>query len=496
MEWEFKVGTPKPHVKYLAEFIGTFFLVFTVGCNVHTGSIGAAISIGAILMVMVYSLGSVSGAHLNPAVTMAIGLSGRGKISLQDLLCYMVAQICGGLVGALTYLTVFGDAFLLKPLFNYSVTDTVVVEMLYSMALCYVVLNVATTEHRKQGNVPNDFFGLAIGLTVTAAAITIGPISGCSLNPAVSIGSFVAASMADHSLSTGMCFVYNATPFLGSALAALFFYFVQGGLTDRFEYEAGFQAPSPAPTPRPLPRRTRRATYTHGHYLRKGSVFEISKEQETHVLQIGVKWEVPEESQADIDMTCTKFNKEGQLHEAVYFAAPKGDLSHREKSTKEPIIVHNGDNVTGSGHGLVSGFISSMKKKDDTDDERIVIRQLTKLQSQEPSAQYMFFTLNVFSAGDGFAKLKSLRIRIVDAGRSGHESTEICRFEKDKMPDSNSNAFILCVLYHKNGRWLFEVLDEIKSIKKASYEHGTYRDLQPRLEAVVRMIEESEIEEP
>jgi stress response protein SCP2 len=357
---------------------------------------------------------------------MAIGLSGRDKISLQDLFCYMVSQICGGLVGALTYFTVFGDAFLLKPLFNYSVADTVVVEMLYSMALCYVVLNVATTENTKQGNVPNDFFGLAIGLTVTAAAITIGPISGCSLNPAVSIGSFVAAAMANHSLSTGMCFVYNATPFLGAALAALFFYFVQGGLTDRFEYEAGFHS-SPRLTPRTVPKRVRRATYTTGHYLRKGSVFEISKEQENHVLQIGVKWEVPDDSQADIDVTCTKFNKEGQLHEAVYFAYPEGDLSQRgKKNRRESLIVHNGDNVTGSGHGLVGGFISSMKKKDDTDDERIVIKHLAKLKLHEPSAQYMFFTLNVFSSGDSFAKLKNLRIRIVDAGTYGNEHTEIC----------------------------------------------------------------------
>lgn len=484
MDWKEKRILPhSSHAKYLSEFIGTFFLVFTVGCNVHTGGIGAAISIGSILAVMVYSLGSVSGAHLNPAVTLAIGLSGRGKISAKDLLCYMVSQICGGLVGALTYFTIFNDAFLLSPLFNYSVADTVVVEMLYSMALCYVVLNVATTENAKQGNVPNDFFGIAIGLTVTSAAITIGPISGCSLNPAVSIGSFAAAAMADHVLSTGMCFVYIFTPCFGAALATLFFYLVQGGLTDRFEYGLGPMYASP----RTVVMRNRRATLTSGRNLRKGSVYEIPKEQEKHTLQIGIKWDVPDDSQADIDVTCTKFNKDGRLQEAVYFAYSGGNLSSREKNRQASIVQHMGDNLTGSGRGL---FHSLMPKKDDKDNERIEIRQLARLRELEPSSQYLFFTLHVFSARDTFAKLKHLRIRIMDAT----DSTEICRFDKEEMPDSGSNAFILGVLYHKGGNWLFEVIDEVKSIKKPSYEHGTYRDLQPELEAIVKAIEASELE--
>merc|ERR1719456_57626 len=86
-----------PWCKYLAEFVGTFFLVLTVGCCVLTGSVGAALSIGATLMVMIYALGSVSGAHFNPAVTLAILLSGRGILNMTDAAFYMFAQLFGGI---------------------------------------------------------------------------------------------------------------------------------------------------------------------------------------------------------------------------------------------------------------------------------------------------------------------------------------------------------------------------------------------------------------
>jgi len=107
--------------KYIAEFIGTFFLVFVIGCNIHTGSIAAAISIGTALMVMVFALGTVSGAHFNPAVTLSVLLSGRNKISMQDAFFYMVFQCMGGIVGGFTYMMLVRDAFLLAPAGKYSV---------------------------------------------------------------------------------------------------------------------------------------------------------------------------------------------------------------------------------------------------------------------------------------------------------------------------------------------------------------------------------------
>merc|ERR1719353_2815704 len=96
-----------PISKYVAEMIGTFFLVLTVGCCVHTGSLVAALSIGGMLMVMIYALGSVSGAHLNPAVTLGILLSGRNKINPLDAVAYMCFQCIGGICAALLYLSIF-----------------------------------------------------------------------------------------------------------------------------------------------------------------------------------------------------------------------------------------------------------------------------------------------------------------------------------------------------------------------------------------------------
>merc|ERR1719345_497368 len=175
-------------------------------------------------MVMVYALGPVSGGHLNPAVTFAIALSGRGKISFENMCCYIIAQVAGGMVGAFHYWVIFNNAFLLQPVAGYSHHDAACAEILYTMALCYVVLNVATTENKEQGNVgpkgiPNSFFGLAIGLTVTSAAIAVGPISGCSLNPAVSVGALFAGNLAHGIFPMGMLGLYCLAPLFGACLA-------------------------------------------------------------------------------------------------------------------------------------------------------------------------------------------------------------------------------------------------------------------------------------
>merc|ERR1719262_1885947 len=111
-------------------------------------------------MVMIFALGSVSGAHFNPAVTLAILLSGRQKIrSAGHALMYMLFQLLGGLCAGGVYCAVCGGTFVLEPVGKYSIMTVVIVEALYTMALCYVVLNVATTE--KQDD--NQYFGLAIG---------------------------------------------------------------------------------------------------------------------------------------------------------------------------------------------------------------------------------------------------------------------------------------------------------------------------------------------
>merc|ERR1719498_2139248 len=170
-------------------------------------------------MVMIFALGAVSGAHFNPAVTLAVALSGRGLIHIVDVFVYMIVQIAGGICAAITYSAITGKAFFLMPVWDYSASDVVAVEVLYSWALCYVVLNVATTSTEAG----NNYFGLAIGFTVVSAAIAIGSISGCSLNPAVSVGSYVAAYRHHGEPAIAFWGIYTFAPFLGALVAWLFF---------------------------------------------------------------------------------------------------------------------------------------------------------------------------------------------------------------------------------------------------------------------------------
>merc|ERR1719182_588121 len=169
------------------------------------------------LTVMVFALGSVSGAHLNPAVTFAIAL--RGRMAVNEAATYMAVQIVGGFLGAFSYSVMTGGAFILAPAWQYTAGAAVAVELMYSALLCYVVLNVATTAK----DTGNQYFGLAIGLTVTSAAVAVGSISGCSLNPAVSFGSMLAGAMRHGFSSVHFWALYILTPFLGAYLAALMF---------------------------------------------------------------------------------------------------------------------------------------------------------------------------------------------------------------------------------------------------------------------------------
>ncbi|AQZ62105.1 Aquaporin Z [[Actinomadura] parvosata subsp. kistnae] len=168
---------------YITEFIGTFFLVFTVGVTALTGAPLAPVAIGAILMVMVYAGGHISGGHYNPAVTLAVLL--RGRITMADALPYWVAQVAGGVVAAMV------AAYVINPSAVRAVSPSgrgvwvaLVAEALFTFALAYVVLNAATSKDHPG----NSFYGLAIGFTVAAGAFTVGGVSGGAFNPAVAIG--------------------------------------------------------------------------------------------------------------------------------------------------------------------------------------------------------------------------------------------------------------------------------------------------------------------
>lgn len=168
--------------KYLVEFIGTFFLVMTIGMVViEPGAAGpmAPLAIAAVLMTMVYAGGHISGAHYNPAVTLAVFI--RGKCSATDVVPYVIAQ-CGAaaLAGVLVLNLKQGEQVVALSLTR----STIIAEAIFTFALAWVVLNVATAK----SNAGNSFYGLAIGFIVLAGAFAVGPVSGGAFNPAVVVG--------------------------------------------------------------------------------------------------------------------------------------------------------------------------------------------------------------------------------------------------------------------------------------------------------------------
>jgi aquaporin Z len=197
--------------KYVTEFIGTFFLVLTIGCTVIPGAAGVIppLAIGAVLMVMIFAGGHVSAAHYNPAVTLAVWI--RGKCDTRDVAPYMIAQIVGGLLAAAATIFLVGSG---KPMELKSVHGALLAEFLFTFALAYVVLNTATAK----GNAGNSFYGLAIGMTVMAGAFAVGGISGGAFNPAVAI-SLVALKLVNAS----DVWVHLAADFAGGLVAGFVF---------------------------------------------------------------------------------------------------------------------------------------------------------------------------------------------------------------------------------------------------------------------------------
>jgi aquaporin Z len=199
--------------KYIAEFIGTFFLVLTIGCTVVGAGTGviAPLAIGAALMVMVYAGGHISGGHYNPAVTLGILL--RGKVQPADVVPYWIAQFAGATVSALIVSKIFRAGVAVSPMALH-VGPALLAEFLFTFALVYVVLNAATAE----GTSGNSFYGLAIGLTVMVGAFAVGDISGGAFNPAVALGTSILgiSGWAD-------IWIYLVANFAGGVVAAIVF---------------------------------------------------------------------------------------------------------------------------------------------------------------------------------------------------------------------------------------------------------------------------------
>jgi aquaporin Z len=193
--------------KYLMEFIGTFFLVLTIGLTSIAPSIGlfAPLAIGAVLIVMVYTGGPISGAHYNPAVTLGIYLS--KKCPLNNVPFYLLAQLLGAVLAAYCVILIKGSVGSTAPI---EVLPTFLAEFLFTFALVFVILNVAFS-NRSKGNA---YYGIAIGLTVLGGAYAVGSISGASFNPAVTIGLIIMK--LSHLSTIG---IYLGSQCLGGILA-------------------------------------------------------------------------------------------------------------------------------------------------------------------------------------------------------------------------------------------------------------------------------------
>lgn len=220
-----------------AEFTGTFFLVFTVGVSVVGGGSMAAVAIGLVLGIQIYTFGAVSGGMLNPAVTLAVLLSGRNKISPRDAGFYALVQLLAGIVGGLMAFAVTGETFY----FDFELTpkggwgSSLALEILFTLALCNTVLTAGTSN-----DAPNQYFGFAIGLTVTGGALASGGFDQGSLNPAVTLGINLASAFdfgKSRQASAGAWVLFLLAPLLGGALAAGVFRLTRGSEYEQADLE-------------------------------------------------------------------------------------------------------------------------------------------------------------------------------------------------------------------------------------------------------------------
>lgn len=194
--------------KLITEFIGTFFLVLVVALT------GNPIVIGAVLTSLVYMGGYISGAHYNPAVTLGLLINKKIEPSLAGK--YVLAQFCGAIFASFVYLLIHGNYFIPQKNPQSSFAAALLMEILFTFLLVSVILHVAVSEKTKG----NQYFGIAIGFTILAAAYAGGAISGGAYNPAVGIGPllFDISHLSNHMMSIVL---YFFGPFTGGILAGV-----------------------------------------------------------------------------------------------------------------------------------------------------------------------------------------------------------------------------------------------------------------------------------
>lgn len=201
--------------KYIAEAVGTFSLVFcgtgAIIINQETGGTvthaGIAITFGLIVMVMIYALGGISGAHLNPAVSIAFAFAQR--FPLKQLLPYVISQCIGAMLASLVLKCLFpANQFLGATIPRGGDLQSFILEFILTFFLMFVIINVATGS-KEQGM----FAGLAVGSTVLLEAMFAGPICGASMNPARSLAPAIVSGHTEH------LWVYLMATITGAAAA-------------------------------------------------------------------------------------------------------------------------------------------------------------------------------------------------------------------------------------------------------------------------------------
>ena len=219
------MSTKNLHHKLLAEAIGTFALVFA-GCGaivvdqLSGGNIshtGVSLTFGLVVMVMVHATGHISGAHLNPAVSVAFAVTGR--FPWREVPAYIASQIVAALAAAGLLFALFGGTTnLAATMPTGSIAQTVILEIVLTSFLMFVIMSVAT-----DGRAVGQMAGWAIGGTIALAALFGGPISGASMNPARSIGPAFVAGNLNH------LWLYLVAPLIGATLGALAYQLVRCG---------------------------------------------------------------------------------------------------------------------------------------------------------------------------------------------------------------------------------------------------------------------------
>ena len=197
--------------KYIIEFLGTFFLVLIIGLSQNPVAIGLGLAI------LVYMGAHISGAHYNPVVSLAMLIN--DQIELKDFSFYLASQLLGSVV-ATYFIMLLGNDFEVISNTN-DISSFFIAEILFTFLLVFVILNVALNKNLEG----NQFYGLAIGLTVTAGAFAVGNISGAVFNPAVSFGpslfSFIDPQVVGANISSSDFFIYYLiSGIIGSVIAS------------------------------------------------------------------------------------------------------------------------------------------------------------------------------------------------------------------------------------------------------------------------------------